>query len=47
MIGRNLRGEMTTTNQVEISIMDNELIESVAKTLSLSNKEVSCAETRV
>ncbi|XP_048244492.1 L-asparaginase-like isoform X1 [Haliotis rufescens] len=39
MMSRNLRGEMTTSIQEEISIMDHELIESVARTLSLSSKD--------
>ncbi|KAL5008955.1 hypothetical protein ScPMuIL_014536 [Solemya velum] len=39
MIKRNLRGEMTVVTKEEISIMDLEIIDSVAKTLCLSSRD--------
>ncbi|KAK7103427.1 L-asparaginase-like isoform X2 [Littorina saxatilis] len=38
-LGRNLRGELTVTVKEEISLMDNDLIEGVARVLSLSTGE--------
>lgn len=40
MLARSLRGEMTTVCEEELSISDSELIDSVARFMSLSTKEV-------
>ena len=40
MMSRNLRGEMKVVIKEDMSILDFELIEGVAKTLCLSSKEV-------
>ncbi|BFZ07645.1 hypothetical protein BsWGS_10683 [Bradybaena similaris] len=39
MLARNLRGEMTTVAARELSVSDSELIDSVARYMSLSSKE--------
>ena len=39
LLGRNLRGEMTATFHESMSIMDHDLIEGVARTLSLSTRD--------
>ena len=40
-MGHNLRGEMTQNVERKMSVLDFELIESVAKTLCLSSRDVS------